>query len=62
MYFNQFMCGTWLRFIEITNYATFKFCVPYWFICAGYRDFSTNTMTIIKCEDGCALLGGVNGS
>ena len=56
MHFNQLVCGTWLRFFKFTNYTTFKFCVPYWFICAWNQNFSTNAVAIVERKYCCALL------
>ncbi len=50
------MYSTWLRLVKIINYTTFKFCVPYRFICARKSDFGTDSLTVVKSEDSCALL------
>ena len=57
MHFNQLVCGTWLRFVKFTNYTTFKFRVPYWFICAWNQNFSASPLAIAEREDGGATFG-----
>lgn len=52
------MYSTRLSFVEIANDATLELCVPYGFVGAGKSNLGTDALTIVECEDGCALLGG----
>lgn len=46
----------WLRLVEVLYEATFEVVVKDWSVGLGNKNLSTNTLTVVECEDCCALL------
>lgn len=56
MYFDNLVYCPRLRLVEVFYKATFEVVVKDWSVGLWNKNLSTNTLTVVECEDCCALL------